>query len=50
MNTRTMSFVLAALLILVMVLYFGLGFFGDSVVENDEVGSLGLQAVITQLT
>lgn len=46
MNTRTLSFVLAALLILVMVLYFGLTFFGDSFVEDDEVTSLPVRTAV----
>ena len=35
MKVPKIGLVLAALLILALVLYFGIGFFGDSVVESD---------------
>ena len=46
MKVPKIGLVLAALLILALVLYFGIGFFGDSVVQ-DDVSAIGEETLAT---
>ena len=40
MNNKTTGYILAALLILAMLVYFGFAFFGDSFTEDENVSSI----------